>query len=648
MTTLKKTGLFIVSVILTVLAYSNHFKNPFEFDDNHTIVSNLHIRDIHNIPVFFKDAATTSSLPANQAYRPGLTTLNAIDYWIGGEPEPNPFYFHLSIFIAFLVLGFGVFALCKKIMEKSFNSDTTFWASWFVMTWFWVHTANSATINYIIQRADSFSTLMVVAAFCIYLYFPKAQNKFFYMIPIVVGFFVKEPAVMFVGLLAVYKLLFEQNVTLSEALTSHKKALFSVVRQCAVPLLISIVLVIFSRKMTPPLWTSGSSDVLHYALTQPYVILHYVNNFLIPANLVIDSDWKIVDRVLDDKVIIGLSFLIGLIYIAFKTAKNHKPITFGILWFLLTLLPTSSVFPLAEVLNDHRPFFGYIGLCIATVYAVTFLYTKQPAKLKPILVFALPLFLAAHAFGTYHHNSKWNSPESIWKDATVHAPTNGRAWMNYGLALMGRGDFVNADAAFTKAIQLWPDYPYAFINIAILKATQNKLVDAENNFKQAIALDPILPEGYYYYADFLFRHNRTDEAQKQLEEGLKLSPNHADLLQLKSRLNAVASKGGSFAASEVDKALAAVKNNPNHETYLNLSLHYYNNKQFIECIQACEKALQYKPDYDLAFNNICSAYIELKQWDKAVVAGQKGIAINPKNAYLKQNLDYAVSQQKNK
>ena len=65
-----------------IIVYSNHFTNPFHFDDEHTIVNNSWIRSIKNIPHFFVDGTTSSSLPQNQAYRPGITTLNTIDYAI--------------------------------------------------------------------------------------------------------------------------------------------------------------------------------------------------------------------------------------------------------------------------------------------------------------------------------------------------------------------------------------------------------------------------------------------------------------------------------------------------------------------------------------------------------------------------------------
>src|SRR5438270_946507 len=83
-----------------VVAYANHFHNSFHFDDAHTIVTNAAIRSLRNIPRFFVDATTFSSLPSNQSYRPLVSTLFAIDYSLGAGPARTglqPFWFHLSI-----------------------------------------------------------------------------------------------------------------------------------------------------------------------------------------------------------------------------------------------------------------------------------------------------------------------------------------------------------------------------------------------------------------------------------------------------------------------------------------------------------------------------------------------------------------------
>lgn len=642
----KQLLFFIIAIGIAFLVYSNHFKNPFEFDDDHTIVNNLQIRDIKNIPKFFTDATTTSTLPASQAYRPGVTTLNAIDCYIGGEGIPNPLYFHISIFISFILLGLALFKFTQKILQFYFDEKTTFLFSFFITLWFWLHTANSATINYIIARADSFSTFMVVVAFCMYLYLPKFNKFYLYLIPIIIGFLVKEPTIMFIPIFFMFKILFEQNESIGNVLTKNRSKLFHVFKECLIPTVVIFALVLFSRSMTPEIWTSGTTNVFGYAITQPFVILHYFNNFFIPANLVIDTDWQFITNYFDDRVLVGLFFLIGLIYIIFKTSKNHKPIAFGVSWFLLALLPTSSFIPLAEVLNDHRPFFGYIGLFIASAYALAYFYTNYKSKFKTVFFVVLPLVLLCNAYGTYKQNSKWKNSETIWQDATINAPKNGRAWMNYGNSLMARADYVGAENAYKKTIELWPQYPYAFINIGILKGLQNLDDEAEINFKKGISLDSITPEFYMYYSKLLLKRNRITEAKLLADKGLQLSPKHAQLLEHKKELDAVQTNGEDFAAYEIRKSLAIVKSNPTYETYLNLSLLYHNNKQYTECIAACQKALKIKPDYALAYNNICSAYIQLEQWKKAVDAGKKGLAIEPTNKLLIGNLNYALSKLK--
>src|SRR5438132_10197748 len=89
-------------LIALLAAYANHFQNSFHFDDAHTIVNNAAIRELRNIPLFFRDATTFSALPSNQSYRPLVSTLLAIDYRLGGGVQP--FWFHLSIFALFVAL----------------------------------------------------------------------------------------------------------------------------------------------------------------------------------------------------------------------------------------------------------------------------------------------------------------------------------------------------------------------------------------------------------------------------------------------------------------------------------------------------------------------------------------------------------------
>src|SRR3954468_23282375 len=92
----------VLLVAAVLIAYANHFQNSFHFDDAHTIQNNGAIRELRNIPLFFRDATTFSSLPTNQSYRPLVSTLLALASSLGGGL--HPVWFHASVFALFAML----------------------------------------------------------------------------------------------------------------------------------------------------------------------------------------------------------------------------------------------------------------------------------------------------------------------------------------------------------------------------------------------------------------------------------------------------------------------------------------------------------------------------------------------------------------
>src|SRR4030095_10879824 len=108
-----------------VAAYANHFHNSFHFDDAHTIVNNAAIRELRNIPLFFRDATTFSSLPSNQSYRPLVSTLLAIDYSLG--QGLRPFWFHLSIFTLFVSLVLLLAFVIARLLDYTGTSPHKGW-----------------------------------------------------------------------------------------------------------------------------------------------------------------------------------------------------------------------------------------------------------------------------------------------------------------------------------------------------------------------------------------------------------------------------------------------------------------------------------------------------------------------------------------
>src|ERR1035437_1392340 len=518
---MQKRSLIFISLFLLlglILVYSNHFYNSFHFDDSHTITNNIYIQNLKNIPLFFKNGTTFSSLPSNQSYRPVVTSMLAVDYWLAGGL--NPFYFHLTQFIFFVLQGVLMFFLFRKLFSFAPSYRGRLALALFTSAWYLFHPACAETVNYIIARTDLISTFCVLLAFVMYIYSGFFRKYFLYLIPVGLGGLAKEPAVMFAPLLFIYIALFEKHISFSNFSKDNILKIISAFFACLPSFIFCLAVFIFQRKMQPETWMAGGASRYLYFITQPYVIFHYFRTFFLPLWLSADTDWTTFNSMKETKAIFGFLFITALLFFAIWTSAKEKtrPLSFGILWFFIALLPTSSVIPLSEVMNDHRVFFPYIGLAISAVWSIFLLVNSfknifsSPKIFSPVVLILSFVLVSIYAYGTYERNKVWRTEETLWKDVTEKSPRNARGLMNYGLALMARGDYRNAEKYFTDALKISPYYPYLHINMGILKNATGNSPEAEQYFKNAISYNTNLPESYYYYADFLHSQKRDMDA----------------------------------------------------------------------------------------------------------------------------------------
>jgi protein O-mannosyl-transferase len=94
-------------------------------------------------------------------------------------------------------------------------------------------------------------------------------------------------------------------------------------------------------------------------------------------------------------------------------------------------------------------------------------------------------------------------------------------------------------------------------------------------------------------------------------------------------------------ATELQAAIDLAASQPNENNYINLGLMYYNRVDYNKCIEVTKKALEYNPKSSLAYNNLCSAYNQLRMWDEAIAAGKKALEIKPDDQLAANNLKVA-------
>jgi Tfp pilus assembly protein PilF len=406
-----------------------------------------------------------------------------------------------------------------------------------------------------------------------------------------------------------------------------------------------------------------------YLVTQSFIWLHYTKLFFLPVGLTADTDWGLISKWYDTQVVAGMVFLAVLGYVVWKSSKTERwrPVAFGTAWFALALLPTSSVFPLAEVANEHRVFFPFIGLSLAVVWAIGVRaqrwFDERPHLRQlaaPAAFMAAALVITGHAIGTHERNKVWASEESLWRDVVEKSPRNGRALMNYGLTQMSQGKFAEARQLFERAKILNPNYATLEINLGIVTGSMGAQALAEQHFLRALQLQSSDPNTHYYYARWLVNQGRAREAIPRLQEAIKLSPATVDARAL--LMNVYYAAGADAELQALAKETRAISPDdptasayaggasplriepPTAQAYYARGLGFTQQGDHLNAAQAYREALKLDPKDPNFQNNFGWSRAKLGFLDESVPAFEEALRLKPDFALAKNNLAWVRAQ----
>ena len=642
---------------LLVAAYANVLGNAFHFDDNHVVVDNLYIRNLANTGRFFTDVGTTSALPQNQAYRPLVTLSLGLDYALGRGLSPRAF--HLDQLFLLILLGIALTFFYLRVMERASPAPLNRYLALFSATFFCVHTVNTETMNLMHARSEILSALGIVCGFLVYLGSPRLRRLQVHLVPMAVGALAKTPAVLLAPLLFVWELVSPgpQQQQAAQPFASKLKSAF---RATAPAFIAGAALFWFVEKAMAPLALDyGGGDRIVYAQTQLWVWLHYLRLFVLPVGLSADTDLKLIPIWYDTRVLAGASAVAALVWVALRCARAPRawPVTFGIAWFAIGLLPTSSVIPLAEPLNEHRVFLPYIGLALAAVWGARLLLAGRVRRASAI-VGACLVILAGLAVSTHVRNRVWRTNESLWADVTAKSPRNGRGWSNYGRALMERGAYPRALECYERAALLTPNYWSLEVNRGIVEGALGNPVAAESHFRRAIELGPAQPDTRYFFARWLVQIGRGPEAAWHLETALRLSPAAAPARSLLMDLRAAIGDDAA-AAALARETLEAVPANVHARAYRDGGLPDFGadpaarrqagidlgqRGDYVASALAYRAALSLDPGDADSLNNLGWTMGKLGFFPQAVPLLERALTIRPDFTLARNNLAWVKSQ----
>jgi hypothetical protein len=512
-------------VLFSLIAYSNTFDVPFQFDDVPNIVDNPAIKNFH----YFSDASMVEHI--DQSNNKPLFKTRYIGYLtfaanyrlhglaVGGYHLVNIFIhmFNSLLLYWFMTLTFKTpfFSVTGKhlaLPDSSRNFIAVFTALLFA-----VHPIQTQAVTYIVQRFTSLATLFYLIALVMYIKWKEikeqqaklsASSAVLYAVSLlsaVLAMKTKEFAFTLPVVMAVYELMFFSGKIM-------KRLLY------LTPFFLTILLIPMSLAGTGSSiadisgineeaanisGASGSISRGEYLFTQFRVIVTYIRLLFIPVNQNIDYDYPIFRSFFSPAVVLSFLFLLSVIiagiylyYLSKRPETKYRfwlrLISFGIFFFFITLSAESGIIPIRDVLYEHRLYLPSVGFFLAVTAAIgagmgRWGKTVYPKKAVIYVMLTIMLVLSG---ATYARNTVWKDNISLWGNAIVGSPNKTRSHYNLGVAFTAKSRTYDAINEYKTAIRLKPDYADAYNNLGLAYATQGRSDEAIKEYLTALRLNP--------------------------------------------------------------------------------------------------------------------------------------------------------------
>jgi len=651
----------VLCALLAAFAYASSLDNDFALDDGHSIQSNPWIRSLAHVPRYFVDAATFSTLRTNVDYRPLLQTSYAVNYAISGYDVRG---FRIANLLIHVVVSLSIFLLGRRL----FGSRAPFAlpglspaagdaASLAAAVLFAVHPVGSGCVNYISARSSGLTAALVLPAVVAYLRAlaapPARGMRIVALLLFALAMLTKVEAVSLLPVLVLADLLLDpakQQTSLPRRLldraTWWRLLPFAIVAVALLALWSSQTGLDDSSTragaaMTP--WV--------YLLTQLRAWWYYVGLVAAPLDLVADyPSYPLSRSLLEPRVLLALGGWIAVVGLALAAVRRAPALTFLGLCFFLYLLPHSSIVPLAEPVNEHRPYLPLTGVFLlgtAALAATVWRLATRPAVVMALLVALLVVPLTAL---TRERNLDWRDAETLWGDTVKKAPDSPRGQMNYGLALMRKGRYADAEARFREATRLGPAYALAFTNLGIVLAAQGKDGEARTAFDRAVALTPASDAPYYWRARFRATRGDLAGAITDLESSaarsaapyrewaalgvlLRAGGRDADAAAYEQRAAAIDPAGLAREQGEITALLATAPPAPapSAVAVMNDGVERMRRGEYVAAEERFRRAQEMAPGYDLATTNLAIVQAAQGRHDEARASHARAIEQAPQS-----------------
>ena len=637
----------IALVLLGFMLYGASVGFDYTLDDDLFVVKNEKVQNgISAIPSIFTSG--TKSLIGTLPYRPVVLSSFAIEQTLF---DNNPAVRHFFNIIIYIVLLQVLFSLLLKLFK---NYSSIFITC--IVLLYATHPIHTEVVSSVKGRDELLAALFGFLAWKTLLDF-NTENIFNYK-KLIIGslFFLlsclsKESGIVFLALIPMWNyMVLDKSIKNNLILT--------------LPLLLSAIFYLGARHITslngivvrdvPELTNilNATHDIGELTATKLAILFYYVKLLVMPWPLVWDYSFNQISVANWSDILPWVSALIyiSLIGFSFYQWKKNQKISFFILFFLISILPTSNLlFTTGCTMGERFLFVPSLTFAVLLTYAISYFLNKSDVKnlsIKSSNVVKIIAGITILFSGiTIARSSDWKNNLTLFESSVKASPNSART--HYSLAseylslsnktsdLNQRRNYLQkAIEHFERSLTILPGNFQTLYNTGLCYSLNGDTLKAINAYKKSIALNDVYSNSMNNLAVLYEGQRNHDSAFYYYQMALKITPKEKSLLQNISNLFY---NKGLQAASVGDVNLAideyrkSIFYGPENVMAINncASLHAGKN-QVDSCLYYLKMGYQIEPSNMMIIENIAAMSFVNKNYNQAIAFANKAITLNPK------------------
>ncbi|MZH03379.1 MAG: tetratricopeptide repeat protein, partial [Nitrospinae bacterium] len=391
---------------------------------------------------------------------------------------------------------------------------------------------------------------------------------------------------------------------------------------------------IFSLKADP--LSEKTSRYLYFLSQIKVFVNYYLLKLFLPFNLNFEPDIGLIPGIRDGQLFFAMSVLgVGATIIFRQKSPLFK---FAILWLVITLLPTSSIIPLKQIVTEHRIYLPGLGFSLALGWLIL--------NVQRSLIFTTSLLLTILSLSfllTVNRSLDYRTEISLWKDTAEKSPNKPLVHNNLATAYMEAKMFLEAERELEVTLQLNPSQSDAYANLGHIQFQRENWKQAIEEFNRSILLGSVKSDTFYFAGLALSRQGFYAEAIPFLQRAIKMHPHKA---RYHFDMGNAYQNTGAF-----DEALQefrqTLKIQPIHpQAQNNIGVIFWNLKTLDKAEIEFKKALYLQNDLPEIHHNLAALYIKTNRFTDAISHLKMVLKLQPENLTAKKLLDFAQGQVK--